>query len=53
MRVVLQRVLEAKVEVDGVVTGKIGKGYLLLIGVGEGDTEQIADRMVEKILKLL
>ena len=52
MRVVLQRVLEAKVQVDGVTIGQIGKGFLLLIGVGDGDTEQIADRMVEKILKL-
>ncbi len=48
----MQRVLEAKVQVDGAVTGQIGKGFLLLIGVGDGDTEQIADRMVEKILKL-
>ena len=52
MRVVLQRVLEAKVVVDGVTIGQIGKGFLLLIGVGDGDTAQIADRMVEKILKL-
>ncbi len=52
MKVVLQRVLEAKVQVDGVVTGQIGKGFLLLIGVGDGDSREIADRMVEKILKL-
>ena len=48
----MQRVLEAKVEVAGATTGQIGKGFLLLIGVGDGDSREIADRMVDKILRL-
>ena len=39
---------EASVTVDGAVTGSIGKGYLVLLGVGEGDTKADADRMVKK-----
>ena len=52
MRIVLQRVLEAKVDIDGVTKGKIGKGFLLLVGVGEGDTKEIADKLIEKISRL-
>ena len=52
MRVVLQRVNSASVAVDGEVCGKIGKGYLMLLGVGETDTKEIAEKMVEKISKL-
>ena len=52
MKIVLQRVTEAKVEVDGKTAGKIGRGYLLLLGVSSSDTEDIADRMIEKIAKL-
>lgn len=52
MRVVLQRVSEAKVTVEGQVAGAIGRGFLLLLGVAEGDTRQTADKMVDKICKL-
>lgn len=52
MRIVLQRVLEAQVEADGVKTGEIGKGYLLLLGVSNEDTKEIADKMIEKIARL-
>ena len=52
MKIVLQRVLEAKVEVDGQITGEIGKGYLLLIGVSNEDTKEIADKLIEKISRL-
>lgn len=52
MRIVLQRVIEAKVDIDGVTKGKIGKGFLLLVGVGEGDTKEIADKLIEKISRL-
>ena len=52
MIVVLQRVSEAKVQVDGETAGEIGKGSLLLVGAEEGDTRQIADKMVDKICKL-
>ncbi len=52
MKFVLQRVLEAKVTVDETVIGEIGKGYLLLVGVSNGDTQEIADKMIEKVAKL-
>ncbi|MCC8135406.1 MAG: D-tyrosyl-tRNA(Tyr) deacylase [Ruminococcus sp.] len=52
MRIVLQRVLSASVSVDGSVCGKIGKGYLVLLGVGEGDTEAECRRLADKIINL-
>ena len=52
MKIVLQRVLEASVEVEDRVVGEIGKGYLMLLGVSGEDTEEIADKMIEKISKL-
>ncbi len=52
MKFLIQRVTQAAVETDGVVIGKIKKGLLVFIGVGKEDTEQEADRLVEKLLKL-
>ena len=52
MRVVLQRVSEAEVEVAGKIVGQIGEGYLMLLGVSDEDTFEIADKMIEKIRKL-
>ncbi|MCI9440029.1 MAG: D-tyrosyl-tRNA(Tyr) deacylase [Ruminococcus sp.] len=52
MRFVIQRVTEADVSVEGGVIGKIGKGFLVLIGVAENDTEEIADRLVKKMAGL-
>lgn len=52
MRIVLQRVLEASVEVDGNTVGSIGKGYLALLGVGEGDTKADAERLAAKMVNL-
>lgn len=52
MRFVIQRVKEASVTVDSRVTGEIGKGYLVLIGVSENDTEQTADKMIRKMIGL-
>ena len=52
MRVVLQRVSEAEVEVAGKIVGQIGAGYLMLLGVSDEDTFEIADKMIEKIRKL-
>ena len=52
MKFVIQRVREASVTVDGTVTGAIDFGYLVLIGICDGDTEQIADKMVKKLTGL-
>ena len=52
MRFVIQRVTEARVTVDGNVTGAIGKGYLVLIGVSKDDTREIADKLIAKMVKL-
>ena len=52
MKFVIQRVLEASVAVDGEVIGQIDKGYLVLIGVGQNDTKEIADKMVKKMVGL-
>jgi D-tyrosyl-tRNA(Tyr) deacylase len=52
MRVVLQVVQHAEVTVDGSSVGSIGRGYLLLVGVSDGDTEEICDRMADKISRL-
>ena len=52
MKLVIQRVNHASVTVDGEVTGKIEKGYLVLLGVGQGDDEQMIDRYVQKLHKL-
>ena len=50
MRFVIQRVQHASCEVEGNITGEIGKGFLVLIGVSDTDTKEIADKMVKKLL---
>ncbi len=52
MRAVIQRVSGADVRVDGNVTGQIGRGFLVLLGVMDGDTEREADLMAQKIARL-
>src|SRR5271168_4916512 len=52
MRAVVQRVSRAKVTVGSEVTGEIGLGLLVLLGVGTGDTRTEADYLVEKIIGL-
>ena len=52
MKVVLQRVSSAQVQIDGAVVGQIKTGVLLLVGVAPGDDEAKADWLVEKILAL-
>lgn len=52
MKIVLQRVSRASVSVDGKVVGAIDQGFMLLLGVEDRDTIQIADKMVDKICKL-
>ena len=50
MIALIQRVTEARVEVDGKAVGEIGRGILALIGVERGDTSAQAERLVEKVL---
>ena len=52
MKFIVQRVLESSVSVDGETIGKIGKGYMVLIGVGNEDTKEIADKMIKKLIGL-
>ncbi|MEE3340065.1 MAG: D-aminoacyl-tRNA deacylase [Hallerella sp.] len=52
MKFLIQRVTEAKVDIGGETVGKIGKGYLVLIGIGEEDSEEVADRFIRKMLSL-
>lgn len=52
MKIVIQRVLEASVAIEGNVKGSIGKGLLLFVGVGSEDTKEIAEKFIEKLIKL-
>lgn len=52
MRIVIQRVKQARVEVDGQVTGSIGLGLLVLLGIAKTDSEKDADFLVDKVLNL-
>ena len=52
MKFVIQRVLEASVEVEDNVIGKIDKGFLVFIGVGQEDNREIADKLVKKLVGL-
>ena len=52
MKLVIQRVLNSTVKVDGETIGAIGKGYMVLVGVAESDTKEIADKMIDKMIKL-
>jgi D-aminoacyl-tRNA deacylase len=52
MRTVIQRVGKAKVEVEGRIVGKIGKGILVYVGIEKGDTEKETAYVAEKILNL-
>ena len=51
MRALLQRVLEAKVVVDGQTTGQIDHGILVFLGLGKNDTLEIGKKLIDKILK--
>ena len=50
MKFVIQRVTDDKVSVDGKVVGKIGKGFMVLIGIAGTDTVEIADKMIKKLI---
>lgn len=50
MKFVIQRVTNASCTVEGKITGEIGKGFLVLIGISDSDTEEIADKMIKKLI---
>ena len=52
MRLVIQRVTQASVTVSGSVVGAINKGYLVLVGIGQNDTETIVEKMADKMMRL-
>ena len=52
MKFVIQRVENANVTVDNEIIGEINKGYMVLIGIHQNDTKEIADYMVRKLLNL-
>ena len=52
MKLVIQRVKHASVTIDGEVVGKIGQGFMVLAGIAQTDTEEIADKMINKMCKL-
>lgn len=52
MKFVIQRVNHASVEVDGKIIGNIGKGLLVFVGVYDSDTREIADKMINKLVKM-
>lgn len=52
MRFVIQRVTQASCTVDGTVTGSIGKGFCVFIGVSQTDTRDVADKLIKKLLGL-
>ena len=52
MRAVVQRVSNARVDIDGATAGSIGRGLLILLGVGHDDSEEQAERLWSKIARL-
>lgn len=52
MKFVIQRVSSASVKVEGQTIGEINKGYMVLIGVSDNDTKEVADKMINKMIGL-
>ena len=52
MKFVIQRVTESSVKVDDEIIGQIGKGYMVLIGIGQTDSKEIADKLIKKMIGL-
>lgn len=52
MRFVIQRVTNSKVTINGEIRGRIGKGFMVLIGAEDGDTVEIADKMIRKLINM-
>lgn len=50
MKFLIQRVSQASVEVESKIIGKIEKGFLVFVGISQGDTKELADRMIHKLL---
>ena len=52
MKFVIQRVTESSVKVEDEIIGQIGKGYMVLIGIGQTDSKEIADKLIKKMIGL-
>ena len=52
MKLVIQRVTHGSVTIEGKVNGEIGKGYVVLVGFGENDTEDVLEPMIDKMINL-
>ena len=52
MKFVIQRVKQAKVDVDGCTVGQIEKGFMVLIGICQSDTTEIADKIIKKLINM-
>ena len=52
MKLVIQKVSSASVEAEGSCVGKIGKGFLVLVGIGKEDTREVADQFIKKMVNL-
>ena len=52
MKMLVQRVKNAKVSVEGKTTGEIEQGFLVLLGIAPEDTQEIMEKMVDKLLRL-
>ncbi len=52
MRIIIQRTFQAEVRIDDHVVGQIGKGFLLLVGVTDGDTQADADYLAKKVAQM-
>ena len=52
MRVIVQRVQASRVEIDGAVSGEIGQGLMVLLGITAGDTKEHCDFLVDKLVHL-
>ena len=52
MKLVIQRVSEASVAIDGETKGQIGRGFMVIIGVGQEDTKETADKYIKKMIAL-
>lgn len=52
MRLVIQKVSQSSVKIDGKIVGKIGKGYMVLVGITNGDDKMLVEKMVDKLVNL-